>query len=329
METNTRSDQSWRCCCDNNLNHHPITPRPANVAGLFVCKDIIMFYDDNDADTLNLTTMLTDQASRFCSEQRDKKAVSIVVHDWEYLYDKVRYGQYRHREGEAAERKIRWPFHRIVAGAWAIIDFPADGALPVVTRVEVLDRRACGDVEIVEHFFAALNTHPNAIPVSWGGEFKDLQVLRMVASVHGLRLPRALRMLSPFSPDRADLNMATATKGHLVHLPEYARACDIPTKAVSSKDIGPAALAGDWPTVHEQVLSDIFTISIIAARHLASHGLVSPIGPHCDAAILDAFIEAFPVSPFLTVACGGWAAHRRSVAADRLTSAATGLRRMA
>jgi len=123
-------------------------------------------------------------------------------------------------------------------------------------------------------------------------------------------------MLSPFSPDRADLNMATATKGHLFHLPEYDIARDIPTKAVSSKDSGPAALAGDWPTVHEQVLSDIFTISIVAVRHLASHGLVCPIDPRCDAAILDAFVEAFveafPDSPFLTVACGGWAAQRRS-----------------
>lgn len=63
--------------------------------------------------------------------------------------------------------------------------------------------------------------------------------------------------------------MATATKAHLVHLPEYAMACGIPTMAVSSKDIGPAALAGDWPTVHKQVLSHIFTTSILAARDLA------------------------------------------------------------
>ena len=302
---------------------HPTKAR--NFAGLFACKDIIMFYDYKDADTLNLTAMLADQASRFCGAQRGEKATTIVVNDWEYLYDKVRHHEYRHSEGEAAERKIRWPFHRIVAGAWAVIDFPADGALPVVRRIEVHDRRTGDELAIVARFFAALNAHPNAIPVSWGGEFKDLQVLRMVGSVHGLRLPRALRMLNPFSPDRTDLNMATATKGHLVHLPEYARACDVPTKAVSSKDVGPAALAGDWPTVHEQVLSDIFTISIIAARHLASHGFVCPIGPRCDAAILDAFVEAFPDSPFLSITCGGWAAHRRSVAADTLTSAATGL----
>jgi len=282
-----------------------------------------MFHDLKDADTLSLTALLADQASRFCNAPRDQNAMTIVVNDWEYLYDTVRHDQYRRSEGEGAERKIRWPFHRIVAGAWAIIDFPADGALPIVRRIEVLDSRVGDEVEIVERFFAALGNHPNAVPVSWGGEFKDLQVLRMVASVHGLRLPRALRMLSPFSFDRADLNMATATKGHLVHLPEYAMACGIPTKAVSSKDIGPAALAGDWYTVHEQVLSDIFTTSISAARQLASQGIVCPIGPRCDAAILDAFVEAFPESQFLTVSCGGWAAHRRSVSAGKLISAAS------
>lgn len=282
-----------------------------------------MFQDYKDADTENLMSILADQASRFCSAPRDQKAMTIVVNDWEYLYDRVRHDQYRHREGKGAERNIRWPFHRIVAGAWAIIDFPAGGALPIVHRIEVLDRRVADEVAIVERFFAALHDYPNAVSVSWGGEFKDLQVLRMIASVNGLRLPTALRILSPFTPLRLDLNIATATKGHLVHLPEYAKACDVPTKAVSSKDIGPAALAGDWPTVHEQVLSDIFTTSIIAARHLASQGLVGPIGPLCDAAILDAFIELFPDSPFLTVSCGGWAAHRRSIAADKLTSAAS------
>ena len=282
-----------------------------------------MFQDCNDADTMNLTAVLADQASRFCSAPRDQKGMTIVVNDWEYLYDTVRHDQYRHCEGEGAERKIRWPFHRIVAGAWAIIDFPADGALPIVRRIEVFDRRGASESEIVAHFFAVLNAHPNAVPVSWGGEFKDLQVLRMVASVHGLRLPSALRMLSPFTPARLDLNMAAVTKGHLVHLPEYAIACGIPTKAISSKDVGPAALGGNWPTVHEQVLSDIFTTSIIAARHLSSQGIVCPIGPRCDAAILDAFVEAFPDSRFLTVSCGGWAAHRRSVAADKLIFAAS------
>lgn len=286
-----------------------------------------MFQDFKDADTMNLTALLADQASRFCSAPRDQKAMTIVVNDWEYLYDTLRHDQYRHSEGEGAERKIRWPFHRIVAGAWAIIDFPADGALPIVRRIEVLDSRVGDEVAIVERFFASLRDHPNAVPVSWGGEFKDLQVLRMIASVNGLRLPPALRILSPFTPVRLDLNIATATKGHLVHLPEYAMACGIPAKAVGSKDVGPAALAGDWPTVHEQVLSDVFTTSIIAARHLASQGLVSPIGPRSDAAVLDAFVEAFPDSQFLNVSCGGWAAHRRSVAADKLKSAANGLGR--
>lgn len=281
-----------------------------------------MFQDFKDADTMNLTALLADQASRFCSAPRDQKAMTIVVNDWEYLYDTLRHDQYRHSEGEGAERKIRWPFHRIVAGAWAIIEFPADGALPIVRRIEVLDSREGDETAIVGGFFAALGDHPNAVPVSWGGEFKDLQVLRMIASVNGLRLPPALRILSPFTPVRLDLNIATATKGHLVHLPEYAMACGIPTKAVSSKDIGPAALSADWPTVHEQVLSDIFTTSIIAARHLASQGIIGPIGPRCDAAILDAFVEAFPDSQFLNVSCGGWAAHRRSVAADKLKSAA-------
>lgn len=287
-----------------------------------------MFQDLKDADTMNLTALLADQASRFCSAPRDQMAMTIVVNDWEFLYDTVRHNQYRHCEGEGAERTIRWPFHRMVAGAWAVIDFPVDGALPIVRRIEVLDPREMSELEIVERFFEVLNAHPNAVPVSWGSEFKDLQALRMVASVNGLRLPRALRMLSPFSFDRIDLNMATATKGHLVHLPEYAMACGIPTKAVSSKDIGPAALAADWPKVHEQVLSDIFTTSIIAARHLASQGMVCPIGPRCDAAILDAFVAAFPDSQFLTMSCGGWAAHRRSVAADKLKSAANRLRQM-
>lgn len=280
-----------------------------------------MFFD-RELDIHGLTAMLADEASRFCSALRSDTALTIVVSDWEFLYDYERYRQYLRAEGEGAERKIRWPFHRIVAGAWALIEFPADAALPVVRSIEVHDRRHADEVQIVQRYFDALNANPTALPVSWGAEFKDLQALRLVASTHGMRLPASLRMLNPFSPDRADLNMATGTKGALVHLPEYAFACDVPTKAVSSKDIGPAAMAGDWPTVHEQVLSDIFTISIIAARHLASHGLVSPIGPRCDAAILDAFLEAFPESRFLTVTCGGWAAHRRRVAAGKFAAEA-------
>ena len=117
-----------------------------------------MVHDLKDADTLSLSALLADQASRFCNAPRDQKAMTIVVNDWEYLYDTVRHDQYRHSEGEGSERKIRCPFHRIVAGAWAIIDFPADGALPMVRRIEVLDSRVGDEVEIVKRYFAALGT---------------------------------------------------------------------------------------------------------------------------------------------------------------------------
>jgi hypothetical protein len=59
-----------------------------------------MFQDYKDADTMNLMSSLAGQASRFCSGPRDQKAMTIIVNDWEYLYDTVRHDRYRHSEGK-------------------------------------------------------------------------------------------------------------------------------------------------------------------------------------------------------------------------------------
>ncbi|MGB3378538.1 MAG: hypothetical protein WBA55_07185 [Allopontixanthobacter sediminis] len=250
------------------------------------------------------------QADQFSSRPGTGKrptAQTYIVADFEYKYDRALHTCYTTAEGKDAEGTVRWPFHRIVAAAWAVIWFRpgediAEIETPVVLCAETMDER-----EIVSAFFDALAAEPFACLVTWGGEAKDLAVLRKTAGEFGLLLPMQLRDLSPYSPRRIDLCDAVSVKANSVHLPEYAAACSIPAKPSPSKNIGRLVEAGDWPSVKDQVLADVMTPAVILVRHLTSHGIISCKPQQTVLALAEAMALALPAREYFSRTVMRWA----------------------
>ena len=163
---------------------------------------------------------------------------SYIVADFEYGYDRDRYNGYRTAEGTDAEKKIRWPFHRVAAASWCVMRFKRGSDIPEIQGPVVLSADDRSEKEMVSAFFDAVDQEPGAVLVTWGGEHKDLAVLRRTAGEFDLIMPQQLRELSPVSDRRIDLCGAVSIRAESVHLPEYAAACSIPAKPSPSKTIG-------------------------------------------------------------------------------------------
>ena len=232
---------------------------------------------------------------------------TFIVADWEYRYDRSRHHGYTVSEGEGAESKIRWPFHRLAAASWIVIRFTGGEPLPTIEAPVILSSATHTEPAMAEALFAALDAMPDATLVTWGGECKDFAVLRRVASEAGLVLPRQLRDPSPHAPCRIDLCNAVAGRADPVHLPEYAAACAIPAKPSPSKDIGPLVESGQWDKVEEQALADVLTTAVITMRHLASFGLVICDLPAAAVTLADVASAARPASAFVRGTFKPWA----------------------
>lgn len=278
-------------------------------------------YDPAANDTATLLDFEATAFSRRRSLERLGTA-TFCIFDFEYEYDRERYEAYRRADGIEDEYRCKWPYHHAVAGAWALITYPAGAAQPIVHNVSVHDVRTHDEVALVSAFFALLDRYPDAVPVAWGSECKELPTLRRTAATHGLVLPRQLRDSHPHSRDRIDLANVVRGQGHFVHMPEYAYAVDIPAKPTASKAIGQAVEKEQWDEVREQVLADVFTTAIIANRHLITSARVSAGVYASDASIYTDLAAACPWSSWLTLRCRGWDEFRREQASGNGSMAA-------
>ena len=252
-------------------------------------------------------------AARGSAGNQDRTRTYIVA-DFEYGYDWDRHNGYSVAEGADAEEKIRWPFHRVAAASWCVMRFKRGSDTPEIQGPVVLSADDHSEKEMVSAFFDALDQEPGAVLVTWGGEHKDLAVLRRTAGEFDLIMPHQLRELSPVSDRRIDLCGAVSIRAESVHLPEYAAACSIPAKPSPSKTIGELVEKGKWGDVEEQVLADVMTTAIIMLRHLKSHGLVRCAIPACSLALANAAANANPDSEFLRRTFKPWAQLKDSTA---------------
>ena len=257
------------------------------------CLSAGFFYERNKLMTnpTEIERQLAREANLFAargSADNHNTTRSYIVADFEYAYDRDRYDGYRTAEGTDAEKKIRWPFHRIAAASWCVMRFKPNSDTPEIQGPVVLSADDHSEQEMVSAFFTALDQEPGAVLVTWGGEHKDLAVLRRTAGELDLIMP--------------------------VHLPEYAAACSIPAKPSPSKTIGDLVEKGMWPDVEEQALADVMTTAIIMLRHLKSHGLIRCAIPGCSLALANAATSANPDSEFLRRTFKPWAQLKDSTA---------------
>lgn len=235
---------------------------------------------------------------------------TFCIFDFEYEYDIDSYDAYRRADEVDGEYKCKWPYHHAVAGAWALITYPAGALKPIVHNVSVHDARTHDELALVTAFFGLLDRYPDAFPVGWGSELKEMPTLRRTAATYGLVLPKRLRDSHPHSRDRIDLSNVLRGQGHFVHMPEYAHATGIPAKPITSKAIGKAVEHGNWDEVREQVLADVLTTAIITNRHLISAARVSGDVFASDAMIFAELAAACPLSQWLNLHNRGWDRHR-------------------
>jgi hypothetical protein len=237
-----------------------------------------------------------------------------IFADLEYAYDRDRHANYCKAEEHAAEAKIRWPFHRPVAASWMIMHHNPVTELITIEQACTIAIDTMDERTLVQAVFDVLNAHKTAVLVTWGGENKDVAVLRQCASKYELLLPTHLRDPSPRSGARLDLCYHVSGGAKSVHLPEYAWACDIPAKPLPSKDIGPLVQAGKWHQVREQALADVLTTTVIGLRHFKSHGMIRGSLPTAYLAMADAAAAALPSSQFVKTTFTPWARHQATLA---------------
>lgn len=275
-----------------------------------------------DGDLDRLYPSLEHEARMFAARRDEERPARArwIVFDLEFLFDRSRHKAYVVAEGsEARKERIRWPFHQVAAISWMALEFIAGESVPVIERPVVMTAGDSDERSMVEALFAALEDAPDAVATTWGGEVRDLAVLRRAAATHGLLLPRQLIDGSPHARERLDLCRATCVQADSVHLPELASAVGVPAKPTPSEQIGRLCEAGDWSKVREQVLADVLTTSVLAVRHLAAHREIECRQPDTMVAMAEAAIAAIPDSTFARRSFAAWA--RGQKAADGLRGA--------
>ncbi|QWC56490.1 hypothetical protein F7D01_04735 [Erythrobacter sp. 3-20A1M] len=222
------------------------------------------------------------------------------------------------KRGHRIEEKIRWPFQTIAAAAWVVVRFDGQSDVPEIAEPVVMTLGDHAEVDILSSFFDTLDAiGRDARMVTWGGEARDLAVLRYQACRHGLDLPAHLHDTSPHARERIDLCRSTAVQADAVHLDEYAAGCGIPAKPSPPEAIGKLVEAGEWEAVHDHVLADVLTTTIIGLRWLAALGEIVCDRERSAMAIADAALAACPDSAFVIRDFKPWARDRLREAALR------------
>ncbi|GMN03916.1 hypothetical protein [Erythrobacter sp. MTPC3] len=271
----------------------------------------------NQSDRMDkLVQDLEQQARSFAarnSGEEGRSTRSLIVADFEFLWDRSRHHGYKTQEGKDAA-PIRWPFDRIAASSWIALNFVAGEKSPRIEGPFIRTMEDGNEVGIVESLFEALRADPRASFVTWGGEFRDLPVLRRCATENGLILPEQLRNLSPHAGERVDLCRAVAGLADNAHLGEYAAALSIPAKPIAASSIGKLVERGEWTPVREQCLADTLATALLAVRHWVALGQITCDQMATDLAIVDAAHAAQPNSEFVTRTLKPWvrARHARS-----------------
>lgn len=243
---------------------------------------------------------------------------TFLVCDFEYLFRREAHAAWNYgREPEYDDRgnvkkpKIRWPFHTIAAASWAVVRFDGHGDIPEMDKPVVMTLEDHDEADILRAFFAALDSvGDGGQMITWGGEVRDLAVLRYQACRHGLTMPVHLCDTSPYARARIDLCRATTVQADPVHLDEYSAGCGIPSKPSPPRAIGKLVEAGKWEAVKDHVLADVMTATIIALRWLAATGEISCDRERSAMAIANMALTAFPGSAFLTRDFKPWARDR-------------------
>lgn len=253
---------------------------------------------EQQTDLRQKTHTLGEEAALFLA---DRSAASpwhrIIVCDFEFLYDMDAFKRYQVAENDATQGFVRWPFHRIVAGAWCMLTISSDMDRPVVTNVEAITNQP--EEDIVGAFFAMCSAFQDARIISWGGEAKDFLCLKRAAIERGMILPPQLRDPAPFARSRLDLSSAVRSLGHYVHLPEFCEAIGVASKPMPSKDISLAVRHGAWDHVETQVVADVCTIAQVAWRYFLATGAASGVPEAGNDAVISALAERFPDDAWL------------------------------
>ncbi|MEE4212536.1 MAG: hypothetical protein V2I43_25100 [Parvularcula sp.] len=257
---------------------------------------------------------LEQQARSFAarnSGEEGRSTRSLVVADFEFLWDRSRHHGYKTQEGKDAAA-IRWPFDRIAASSWISLTFVGGETSPRIEGPFVRTMEDSAEVDIVESLFDTLRTDPCSAFVTWGGEFRDLPVLRRCATEHCLLLPEQLRNLSPHACERVDLCRSVAGLAENPHLGEYAAALSIPAKPIAASSIGKLVERGEWTPVREQCLADTLATALLAVRHWVALGQITCDQMATDLAIVDAAHAAQPNSEFVTRTLKPWVRARHA-----------------
>ena len=273
-----------------------------------------------DGELDRLSRSLEHEARMFAAPRRDDQPARPrwIVFDLEFLFDRSRHEAYVVAEGQAARKdKIRWPFHQVAAISWMSLEFVSGEAVPVIEGPFVMTAEDSDERSMVAALFAALEHAPDAVATTWGGEVRDLAVLRRAAATHGLLLPPQLIDGSPHARERLDLCRATCVQADSVHLPELAGAVGVPAKPTPSEQIGRLCEAGDWSKVRDQVLADVLTTSVLAVRHLAAHREIECHQADTMMAVAEAAATAIPDSTFAPRTFAAWARGQKAASGLR------------
>jgi hypothetical protein len=273
--------------------------------------------DPTEIDLYALETSLGREANlRIAANAKDEaKPKAFLMCDFEYLFrremhDAWTYGRAPERDarGQTKVPRIKWPFQSIAAASWMVVRIDAQGSVITIEPPVVMTLGEYREVEILKAFFAALDAlGETGRMITWGGEVRDLAALRFQACRHGLKLPLHLRDTSPYARERIDLCRATTVQADPVHLDEYAAGAGIPAKPSPPTAIGRLAEEKKWDAVHDHVLADVLTTSIIALRWLSAMGEIACDRERSADAIAEAGLAAFPESPFLKRDFKPWA----------------------
>ena len=271
---------------------------------------------DLDRLAANLEREARASVARSQSNEMERPKSWIVI-DLEFLYDRLSHEGYMTCEGKGAEQAIRWPFHKVAAASWLTISFMSGQTTPDIEGPFVLTAKAADEKAIVSDLFAVLAASPDAVLTTWGGEARDLAVLRRCAATHDLQLPPQLIDGSPNARERLDLCRVTCVQAPSVHLPEMAAAVSVPAKPSPSKTIGVLCERGDWGAVAEQVRADVLTTAILAVRHLAAHGQVQCHRGDTIMALAASAVLAAPESDFVRRTFVPWARGQKAASGLR------------
>ena len=253
---------------------------------------------------------------------RAQNSRRFLVFDIEYLYD--REGQRRADRHAADPRKgacdqaadrvstanendkidVKWPFHRIgCISAMTLAVVPASGI--AVENFETWSRPEMTEADVVRGFASFVEASGDAMPVTWGGEFKDVPALLAVAMREGFALPVSLSG-GHWQHVRLDLSDQLRSKAKAPHLNEYAHAQDLPAKLMAPWELGEAAERGKWTAIREHCECDVTVTAMLLARWLLATGIIRGDRAIIDARIADAAATSRPYRPALLQALFGF-----------------------